>query len=135
MGASPPLFPWRRCGLGALRPGLFDAEKAEALARWVVASETNDPRRKIPEQALPLHGLCGPRPALSGSIARPAGLRAQRVNLYDFPRPGAGLSCAQVYRDGGWHFIDVAYAGVFTRNGRVLSLDEIRAARRPRSPG
>jgi len=113
--------------LGALRPGMTGAEKAEALARWVVANTTNDPRRKVPGEALPLVGLCGPRSVLFCSIARAAGLRAQRVNLYDFPRPGAGHSCVQAFWDGGWHFIDVTYAGYFTRGGRVLSLDEVRA--------
>jgi len=113
--------------LASLRPGMTDAEKSEALARWVVANTTNDPSRKIPGQALPLRARCGPRSALFCSIARAAGIPAERVNLYDFPRPGSGHSCAQAFWDGAWHLIDVTYAGYFARNGRVLSLDEIRA--------
>ena len=113
--------------LAALPPGLSDAEKAQALARWVVAHATNDPRRKTPGEPLPLQGLCGARSALFVALARAAGLRAERVNLYDFPRPGAGHSCAQVFWNGGWHFFDVTYAGVFTRDGEVLSLEAIRA--------
>ncbi|MCU0223846.1 MAG: hypothetical protein MUF27_07205 [Acidobacteria bacterium] len=111
----------------ALPPGLPDAEKAHALARWVVAHATNDPRRKSPGEPLPLHGLCGTRSAHFVALARAAGLRAERVNLYDFPRPGAGHSCAQVFWNGGWHFFDVTYAGVFARDGEVLSLEGIRA--------
>ncbi len=113
--------------LAALPAGLNDAATAEALARWVVAHTTNDPQRTVPGEALPLRGLCGTRSALFVALARAAGLRAERVNLYDFPYPGSGHSCAQVLWDGAWHFFDVTYAGVFTRGERILSLDDIRS--------
>jgi hypothetical protein len=123
-----------------IRPDMTAAEKAETLARWVVSNSTNarwipeDSTYPLPEGArgsddalLPFHGLCAGRSYFFKNLAERAGLRVSVFSIYNFSGPGHGHTCVQVYYENDWHFYDVTYAGMFVRNGEVLSFAEMRA--------
>jgi hypothetical protein len=123
-----------------IRPDMTDAEKAETIARWIVSNSTDarwipeDSAYPLPEGArgsddalLPFHGLCGDRSYLFKAMGERAGLSVSIFRMWNFGVPGNGHVCVQVYYGNDWHFYDVTFAGMFVRNGEVLSFAEMRA--------
>jgi hypothetical protein len=106
-----------------------DQEICLAVARWISANIANrtagtaDPYETFATRS----GLCGSRARLFVEMVGRKNIIARIFNMYNFGYVGGGHSCAQAYYDGQWRFFDVTYAGVFMRDGKVLSWNEIVA--------
>ncbi|MDY6850606.1 MAG: transglutaminase-like domain-containing protein [Thermodesulfobacteriota bacterium] len=106
-----------------------DQEKCLRVARWIAANISNreepgkDELRVFAYRA----GLCRARADLFVRMLNYLHIPARQFNIYNFGKVGGGHSCAQAFYSGQWHFFDISYAGVFMREGKVLSWDEIIA--------
>ncbi|HUT23940.1 MAG TPA: transglutaminase-like domain-containing protein, partial [Sumerlaeia bacterium] len=106
-----------------------DQEISLAVARWISANiantsaGTSDPYLVFATRS----GLCGSRARLFVEMVERKSIPARLFNMYNFGQVGGGHSCAQAFYDGQWHFFDATYAGVFMRDGKVLSWEEIVA--------
>lgn len=99
------------------------------IARWLSANISNreDSGRDALDWFVSRAGQCGARAGLFVRMAALRNVHARLFNLYNYGGPGGGHSCVQAWYDGQWHFFDPTYAGVFMRDGKVLSWDEIAA--------
>lgn len=99
--------------------------KCIAVARWVSSQISN--RRNSSEVFTSNYaqrfGLCRTRANLFIHILEKISVKAVIYNLYN-----VNHTCVQVWYDGAWHFFDVTYAGVFLKNGWIMSWDEIMQA-------
>jgi Transglutaminase-like superfamily len=107
-----------------LRPGMSDEQKVIAIAEWVAANSTNQPREPGAE-TLPFWGLCGRRASVFVRLAQRAGFEARSVYFERFV--DSSHAAAQVRFGGRWHYFDVTYAGYFRNGQEIVSLDELRA--------
>ena len=104
-----------------------DQEKCLRIARWIAANISNreqpgkDELRVFAYRA----GLCRARADLFVRMLNYLHIPARQFNMYNFGKVGGGHSCVQAFYGGQWHFFDVSYAGVFMREGKILSWDEI----------
>jgi len=106
-----------------------DQERCLQIARWIATHITN--RRNVSGGATRYFsiraGLCSARSHLFVTMASLLNIPARIYNIYNFGRVGGGHTCVQAYYDGQWHFFDPTYGGVFVRDGKVLSWEEIQA--------
>jgi len=101
-----------------------DQERCLAIARWIPAHFSNraDPPGDNLGRYAKRSGVCGTRAAIFVQMAGMLNIPAHIFNIYEL-----GHSCAQAYYDGGWHYFDLTWAGIFMRKGVVLSWEEIRS--------
>jgi len=106
-----------------------DQERCLRIARWIAGNIANRNGKEKDELGWFAYrnGMCGSRAVLFVRMLSFLHIPARVFNLYNFEGPGAGHTCAQAYYDGKWHFFDVTYAGVFIRDGNVLSWEQIAA--------
>jgi hypothetical protein len=107
-----------------------DQERCLRLARWIAGNIRNEQIKGEDHLGhfVRRRGLCGYRAGLFVQMCSFLYIHARNFNLYNFGGvPGDGHSCAQAWYDNQWHYFDVTYAGVFMRDGKVLSWDEIRS--------
>lgn len=105
-----------------------DQERCLRVARWVAANINNRSNRDNTWSAFADRaGYCSMRAQLFCRMLAYLSIDARVFSMYNFGGPGGGHSCAQAYYHGAWHFFDVTYAGVFMKNGVVLSWDQIMA--------
>ncbi|MHB8073338.1 transglutaminase domain-containing protein [Desulfosporosinus fructosivorans] len=105
-----------------------DQDKAIRIAKWISANISNrgDTGNIYLSYASRI-GLCNARAELFVKMLSYQNITAKVFNMYNFGEVGGGHSCDQVYYNEQWHFFDVTYAGIFMKNGNVLSWDEIKS--------
>ena len=101
-----------------------DQEKCLAVARWVAGhiSNSKNPKGDSLTWFSQRAGLCGERSQIFVQMLLRLNIPAREFQIHEFNH-----SCAQAFYDGEWHFFDVTYAGVFMRDGKVLSWEGIRS--------
>ncbi len=113
-----------------------DEERVVAIATWVAGHITNLPNDYYETGAytndpmgwyISRHGLCGARACIAKQMLELAGYTAHVYNMYDFPVACTGHSNVEVYYEGGWHFLDVTYAGYFKTSEGILSFEQVLA--------
>ena len=105
-----------------------DQERVLAVARWISSSISNkDAVGNTFGSFAARMGLCGGRSQIFLKAMDLFYIPAHGFNMYNFGGVGGGHSCAQAFYGDKWHFFDVTYAGVFIKNGDVLSWEEIVA--------
>lgn len=104
-----------------------DEEKCMAVAKWVSGniSSQGNPKNSLYESFSTRSGLCGYRARLFVEMLQYLNIPAMVFNIYNYPAPGGGHSCAQAYYAGAWHFFDVTYAGCFKKGNDVLSFKQV----------
>lgn len=107
-----------------------DQEKCIKIAEWISKniSNKNETTTKSSDfySFSSRSGLCGHRSAVFVRMLGYLNIPARRFNVYNYPFPGTGHSCAQAYYDNQWHYFDPTYAGYFMKKGKVLSFREIQ---------
>jgi hypothetical protein len=104
-----------------------DEDKVIAVAQWVSGNVSSKVQygNNVYTWFAGRTGLCGVRAALFVEMLSFLNIPAHIYNMYNFPAPGTGHSCAQAYYDDSWHFFDVTYAGYFKKEKHILSFDEL----------
>lgn len=112
-----------------VRGSSSEQEKAMRIAKWISSNIANREPLGLDEYGWYSYrsGLCYARARLFVEMLKYQHIPARVFNMYNFGRVGGGHSCAQAYYNNKWHFFDVTYAGVFIKNGDVLSWDEIKS--------